>query len=224
MEYEDIIERFESLKNEDNIKGQERFGIKSNKGYGIRMPEIRKIAKEVGRNHEIAVKLWNQGYHESKILAFMVEEEDKFTEKQLDLWIKDFDSWDVVDQACINFLRRIDFAIEKIPEWAKSDEEFIKRTAFSLIAVLAVHEKKESDDYFRKYYTLIKEASCDNRNFVKKAVNWSIRQIGKRNRVLNKEMIDLSNEILQNDCKASNWIGRNAIKELESEKVQSKFQ
>ena len=223
MEYEEIIKKFESLRNEENIRGQERFGIKSSKSYGIRMPEIRKIAKEVGHNHNIAVQLWNQGYHESKILAFMVEEKDKFTEEQLDSWIKDFDSWDVVDQACINFLRHVDFAINKIPEWAESDEEFIKRTAFSLIAVLAVHEKEESDDYFRKYYPLIKDASCDNRNFVKKSVNWAIRQIGKRNLVLNREAIDLSNEILENNCKASRWIGKNALKELQSEKVQSKL-
>ncbi|OWT33864.1 DNA alkylation repair protein [Methanobrevibacter sp. 87.7] len=223
MEFEDIIHEFEFLSNEENIKGKKRFGINFNKSYGLRMLDIRKIAKKVGKNHEIAIKLWDYPYHESRILAPMVEEPDKLTNEQLDKWVSEFDSWDVVDQACINLFRNSDLAISKIPIWAENEKEYVKRTAFSLIAVLAVHNKKEDDEYFRKFYPLIIDASCDNRNFVKKAVNWAIRQIGKRNINLNKEAIELSYEILKKDCKASRWIAKNAINELESDKIQKKL-
>lgn len=223
MDFEDIVCEFEFIGDEKNIEGQKRFGININKSYGIRMPDIRKIAKKIGKNHELALQLWNHPYHESKILATMVEEPDKLSEEQLNKWVHDFDSWDIVDQACINLFRKSDLAISKISLWSESDEEYVKRTAFSLIAVLAVHKKKEGDDYFRKFYPLIINASCDNRNFVKKSVNWAIRQIGKRNINLNRELINLSYEILKKDCKAGNWISKNAINELESDKIQKRL-
>ena len=167
------------------------------------------------------MKLWNHGYHETYLLATLVEEPDKVDLLQLDEWVNAFYSWDLVDQACINLLRFIPEAIDNIFLWAESDKEFVKRTAFSLIAVLAVHNK---DSDFDKYFEIIREGSKDSRNFVKKSVNWALRQIGKSNRENNRKAIELSYEILEIDNKASKWVARGAIRELESEKVQSKFQ
>ena len=197
-----------------------KFGIRYVKSYGLRLPQIRKVAKQCGKNHDLALKLWNHGYHETYLMATLVEESEKVSSKQLNDWVNTFYSWDLVDQACINLLRFIPEARENIFIWCDSDEEFVKRTAFSLIAVLAVHEK-ESD--FEIYFDVIKEASKDNRNFVKKSVNWAIRQIGKIDLENNRKALDLAYEILEIDNKASKWVARGAIRELESEKVRSKF-
>ena len=153
-------------------------------------------------------------------MATLVEEPEKVNSTQLNEWVNTFYSWDLVDQACINMLRFITEAIENIFIWCESDREFVKRTAFSLIAVLAVHEK-QSD--FEIYFDILKEGSRDNRNFVKKSVNWAIRQIGKIDVENNRKALELSYEILEMDNKASKWVARGAIRELESEKVQSRF-
>ena len=220
MEFDQIIREFERLSDVDFAQNMKKFGIRYVKSYGLRLPQIRKIAKECGKSHDLALKLWNHGYHETYLLATLVEESEKVTSSQLDDWVNAFYSWDLVDQACINLLRFIPKARENIFIWCDSDEEFVKRTAFSLIAVLAVHEK-ESD--FEIYFDIIKEASKDNRNFVKKSVNWAIRQIGKIDLENNRKALALAYEILEMDSKASKWVARGAIRELESEKVQSKL-
>jgi len=220
MEFDQIIKEFERLSDVDFAENMKKFGIRYVKSYGLRLPQIRKVAKQCGKNHDLALKLWNHGYHETYLMATLVEESEKVSSKQLNDWVNTFYSWDLVDQACINLLRFIPEARENIFIWCDSDEEFVKRTAFSLIAVLAVHEK-ESD--FEIYFDVIKEASKDNRNFVKKSVNWAIRQIGKIDLENNRKALDLAYEILEIDNKASKWVARGAIRELESEKVRSKF-
>ena len=220
MEFDQIIREFERLSDVDFAQNMKKFGIRYVKSYGLRLPQIRKVAKKCGKNHDLALKLWNHGYHETYLMATLVEESEKVSSEQLNDWVNTFYSWDLVDQACINLLRFIPEARENIFIWCDSDEEFVKRTAFSLIAVLAVHEK-ESD--FEIYFDVIKEASKDNRNFVKKSVNWAIRQIGKIDLENNRKALDLAYEILEIDNKASNWVARGAIRELESEKVRSKF-
>lgn len=220
MEFDQIIREFERLSDVDFAENMKKFGIRYVKSYGLRLPQIRKVAKQCGKNHDLALKLWNHGYHETYLMATLVEESEKVSSKQLNDWVNTFYSWDLVDQACINLLRFIPEARENIFIWCDSDEEFVKRTAFSLIAVLAVHEK-ESD--FEIYFDIIEEASKDNRNFVKKSVNWAIRQIGKIDLENNRKALDLAYEILEIDNKASKWVARGAIRELESEKVRSKF-
>ena len=220
MDFDDIIHELEENSNEDFAENMKRFGIRYVKSYGLRLPQIRKIAKACGKNHELALQLWNHGYHETYLLATLVEDPEKVTSSQLDEWVNSFYSWDLVDQACINLLRFIPQARDNIFIWCNSDEEFIKRTAFSLIAVLAVHEK---DADFDKYFEILKEGSRDNRNFVKKSVNWAIRQIGKSSLENNRKAIGLANEILEMDDKSSKWVARNALKELESDRVQCKF-
>ena len=220
MEFDQIIQEFERLSDVDFAQNMKKFGIRYVKSYGLRLPQIRKVAKQCGKNHDLALKLWDHGYHETYLMATLVEESEKVSSKQLNDWVNMFYSWDLVDQACINLLRFIPEARENIFIWCDSDEEFVKRTAFSLIAVLAVHEK-ESD--FEIYFDIIEEASKDNRNFVKKSVNWAIRQIGKIDLENNRKALDLAYEILEIDNKASKWVARGAIRELESEKVRSKF-
>lgn len=220
MEFLQIIDEFESLSDTDYAQNMKKFGIQYVKSYGLRMPQIKQVARKCGKNHEMALKLWNHGYHETYILATLIEEPEKVTSEQLNEWINTFYSWDLVDQACINLLRFLPKAIDNIFIWCNSDKEFVKRTAFSLIAVLAVHEK---DLDFNEYFDIIKEGSKDNRNFVKKSVNWAIRQIGKIDEENNKKALSLAYEILEMDNAASKWVARGAIKELESENVQSKL-
>lgn len=220
MEFSQIIHEFESLSDAGHAENMKKFGIQYVKSYGLRLPQIRKVAKECGRNHELAQKLWNHGYHETYLLATLVEEPDSVSSTQLENWVNTFYSWDLVDQACINLLRFIPEAHDNIFIWCDSDMEFVKRTAFSLIAVLAVHEK---DSDFDIYFDILREGSKDNRNFVKKSVNWAIRQIGKTNKENNEKALRLSYELLEMDNKASKWVARGAIKELESERVQSKL-
>lgn len=223
MEFNEIINQLESLKNEENIKGMARFKIDPSKVYGVRIPELRKIAKKTGKNHKLALELWDYGFHETRLLATMIDEAELVNEEQLEKWVHDFNTWDITDQACLNLFDKVPLAREKIFQWCNSDFEFVKRCAFSLIAVLTVHDKEASDDYFRGFFQIIKEASIDERNFVKKAVNWALRFIGKRSKDLNIEAIEVSNELLNMDSKSAKWIARNALKELESSKVQSKF-
>ena len=220
MEFNQIIHELEELSDVEFAENMKKFGIRYVKSYGLRLPQIRKIAKSCGKNHELAVKLWNHGYHETYLLATLTQEPEKVTSNQLNEWVNAFYSWDLVDQACINLLRFIPQARDSIFIWCDADGEFVKRTAFSLIAVLAVHEK-QSD--FEIYFDILKEGSKDNRNFVKKSVNWAIRQIGKTNLENNRKALELSYELLEMENKSSRWVARGAIKELESEKVKSKF-
>ncbi|MCQ2972283.1 MAG: DNA alkylation repair protein [archaeon] len=205
------------------MKTQNRLKVGNVNKYGIRVPVIRKLAKDIGKNHELANQLWAHGFLESRLLAIFIEDYNLITEDQMDSWVNDFDSWDIVDQACINLFVNMPLAIAKIPVWVKAEEEFVKRTAFSLIAVIAVHDKKSEDSYFEEFFPILIEGADDNRNFVKKAVNWAIRSIGKKNKSLNKKAIELSYELLEMDSKSAKWIAKNAIKELESEKVQNKL-
>jgi len=216
MDSKTLIKKLQSLSNQENIVGMARFGISPDKAFGIRKPELRKIAKEIPKNHKLALELWKTGYLEARIIASLIDEPEKVTESQMDNWVKDFDSWDVCDQCCINLFDKTPFAYNKVFVWSSAKEEYVKRAAFALIAVLAVHDKKADDKKFIKFFPLIKKASTDNRNFVKKAVNWSLRQIGKRNINLNKEAIMLAKEILKIENKTAKWISADAIKELES--------
>lgn len=224
MQYKEVIKKLESLKNPKNVEGMARFGIRpKTKIYGIAIPELRKIAKILGKNHELALQLWDSKIHEARILAGYIEEPEKITKKQFEEWIKGFDSWDIVDQVCSSVLDKTKFAHKKIFELANRKEEFVKRTAFTLICCLAVHDKKMKDKEFIKFFPLIKKASIDERNFVKKAVNWALRQIGKRNESLNKQAIKIAKEIKKIDSKSAKWVANNAITELTSESMQNRL-
>lgn len=223
MDFEDIIEKLESLSNPEDVEGRARFGINSKMAYGVRMPELRCMARETGKNHEMAEKLWKYGYSETKIMASMIDDPQLVTEDQMDKWAVEFDSWDVCDQCCMNLFRKTPFAYKKISEWSKREEEFVKRAAFTLIATLAVHDKKADDEKFIDLFPLIIRESTDPRNYVKKAVNWALRQIGKRNLNLNNKAIVVAEEIRQINSKSAKWIAADALRELKSEQVQGRI-
>ena len=223
MYFEEIINELEDLSNPEDIEGMARFGINQMKRYGVRMPELRRIAKKNGKNHALAEKLWNAGYGETKILASLIDDPRQVTEDQMEKWALDFDSWDVCDQCCMNLFRKTPFAYKKIFEWSKNEHEFVKRAAFTLIAVLAVHDKQAPDYKFEQFFPLIIEESTDNRNYVKKSVNWALRHIGKKNIHLNKKAIEIAQEIHKINSKSAKWISSDALRELKSEKVQERL-
>ncbi|MCK5261262.1 MAG: DNA alkylation repair protein [Thermoplasmatales archaeon] len=220
MHYEEIISKLKSLSDPEAVKGMARYGINPKNNLGISIYKLRPIAKEIGKDHDLALKLWDSGIHDARLLACFIEDPAKVTGEQMDSWAKGFDSWDVCDQACTSLFDLTPLAWRKVVEWTEREEEFVKRGAFSLIAGLAVHEKKAGDKKFEQFFPLIKKHSIDERNYVKKAVNWALRNIGKRNLALNKQVIKLSEEILKIDSKSARWIASDAIRELKSEKIQ----
>jgi 3-methyladenine DNA glycosylase AlkD len=223
MKFEDIIRELESLSSPEDVEGRARFGINSQRAYGVRIPELRRITRRTGKNHELAEKLWKYGYSETRIMASMIEDPQLVTEDQMEKWALEFDSWDVCDQCCMNLFRKTPFAYKKISEWSKRDEEFVKRAAFTLIATLAVHDKKADDETFQQFFPIIIRESIDDRNFVKKAVNWALRQIGKRNLNLNNKAIAIARDIQKIDSKSAKWIATDALRELMSDKVQKRI-
>ena len=223
MEYKEIIQQLKSLSNPVAVAGMKRFGIQTKNTFGVSIPHLRKIAKQIGKDHPLAQRLWASGIHEARILASMVDDPKVMTEKQMEKWVKDFGSWDVCDQCCSNLFDKTSLAYRKAVQWSERDEEFVKRAGFVLMAVLAVHDKEMSDREFVKFLPIIKREATDGRNFVKKAVNWALRQIGKRNLNLNGMAIKTAKEIQKIDSKAAKWIASDALRELTSKKIQAKL-
>ena len=223
MNLKDIISFLKSQKNPRNLAGMARFGINTKFAFGIPIPVLRDLAKKIGKNHLLAHELWKTGYHDARILASYIEEPHLISEKQMDSWVKDFDSWDICDQCCGNLFDKTKFVNKKINEWTKSKREFVKRAGFVLIACLSVHDKLADDNKFIKFLPFIIKASTDDRNFVKKAVNWALRQIGTRNLSLNKEAITTAKQILLLDTKSAKWIANNALRELKNEVIQKRL-
>ncbi len=223
MKYEEVIKLLKSMENAKNREGMQRFGIRGGKMLGISVVNIRKMGKDIKKNHPLALKLWDSGIHEAMLLACFVAEADKVTEALMEKWAKDFESWDIVDQCCSNLFDKTPFVETKIDEWTKREEEFIKRAGFVLMCTKAVHDKKAEDSEFERYFTIIKREACDERNFVRKAVNWALRQIGKRNLVLNKKSIKVAKEMEKMDSKAARWIAKDALRELTNEKTQMRL-
>lgn len=211
------------MRNSENVEGMARFGITGKKVLGIQIYKLRDMAKSIGRNHELARQLWDSGVHEARMLAVFVEEVDKVTQRQMNKWADGFESWDDTDQACTSLFDKTPHAWRKVKEWSKKKDLFVKRAAFSIIAGLAVHDKKARDEDFIKLFPIIKKASTDDRNYVKKAVSWALRNIGKRNKKLNKESIKFAKELLNSNSKSAKWIGSDAFRELTSGKVQKRL-
>jgi len=223
MQLNQILKKLKSLSNPKAVAGMARFGINPEKTYGISIPVLRKMAKEIGKNHNLALKLWDSGIHEAKILASMIDEPEKVTKKQMDEWIKNFDSWDVCDQCCMNLFSKTPYSWEKAKKWTNRKKEFEKRAGFALIACLAWYEREAHDKKFEQFFPLIKKHASDNRNFVKKAVNWSLRQIGKKNMNLNKIAIKTAKDISKINSKSAKWIASDALRELTDKKVKKRF-
>lgn len=218
-----ILKKMKPLASPRNIKGMARFGINTERALGIPVPFLRNLAKKTGKNHKLAQDLWDSGLHEARILASMVDDFSLITEKQMEKWVRDFNSWDICDQVCMNLFDKTPFAVKKAKDWTKSSREFVKRAGFAMMASLAVHDKKMENRQFEQFFCLIEKESGDDRNFVKKAVNWALRQIGKRNKKLNKEAIKIARRIQKQNSKSAKWIANNALAELQSEAIQRRF-
>ena len=214
MTSQEIIADLKSQANPKNVEGMARFGINSTNTLGISIPYLRKFGRKIGKNHQLALELWESGIHEARILASFIESSETLTEEQMEKWVADFDSWDVCDQVC-DLFGRSKLTLEKIIKWSKSDREFIKRAAFAMMCELTVHDKAAPDELFISFLPIIIRESTDERNFVKKAVNWALRNIGKRNALLNGKALAMAYEIQKIDSKSARWIAADAIRELE---------
>ena len=196
-----------------------RFGIQSSNSFGVSVPKLRTLAREVGHDHPLALKLWETGLHDARLLATMIDDPRQVTVDQMDKWVRGFDSWDVVDGSCGNLFDKTPFAVAKAKEWSQREEEFVKRAGFVLMAELAVHDKKAKDQVFLEFLPLMVSGASDERNFVKKAVNWSLRQIGKRNLKLNRAAISTALRIQKMESGAAKWVASDALRELKSQQV-----
>ena len=221
MIYREIIKKLKSSANPKNVAGMARFDIRPKTTVlGVPIPVVRKIAKEAGRSHILAQQLWRSGIHEAKILASMVEESGKVSGAQMDKWTAGFDSWDICDQVCLNLFFDHPLTFKKCAVWSGKKSEFVRRAGFALMATTAFKNKRAKDNDFIKFFPLIKKYATDERNYARKAVNWALRHIGKRNLKLNKKAIALAREISKIDSKSAKWIAADALRELQSEAVQ----
>lgn len=211
----DVLHMLQSHAHPDNVEGMARFGMTPDARMGVSVPDMRRIAKTVGRDHALALALWETGIPEARILASMVDDPAQLTDSQMEAWVADFNSWDVCDQVCMNLFDKSPLAWQKVGEWARRDEEFVRRAAFALIACLAWHDKAAPDEAFIRLFPVIKAGATDGRNFVKKAVSWALRQVGKRNANLRRAALDTAREIGQMDAKPARWIAADVIRELE---------
>lgn len=218
-----IIDELKSLSSAKAKLAQEYFGIKGVQSFGLTVPQMRAVAKKIGKNHMLALPLWKTGIHEARHVAAMIADQKQVTEKLMEQWIADFNSWDIVDGCCSSLFWKSPVAYEKAVEWTKRKKEYEKRTGFSLMAYLAVHDKKAEDKKFEFFFTFIIKKSSDERNFVKKAVNWALRQIGKRNERLCKKAIKAAKEIYAKGDASSRWIATDALRELEKYQKEGKI-
>ena len=209
-----ILAELHRLADPKNVAGMARFGITGQKLLGLSAGQLRAIAKQTGRDHALAGELWSSGILEARILAAFVAEPAKVTRRQANAWAKDFECWADCDGLCIHLFRKTPFAHELADIWSRRREELIKRAGFTMMATLAVHDKAAGDDVFRAWLSRVQEESTDERHNVKKGVNWALRQIGKRNRVLNREAIRLAKLIRRQDSRAARWIAADALREL----------
>lgn len=218
-----VIKKIRAESDSRALAGMGRFGISTENAVGVPIPKLRAIASQVGRNHTMAISLWKLKMHEAKLLATMVDDPGLVTERQMDSWVKDFNSWDLCDQCCGNLFDKTKFSYKKALEWSKRKEEYVKRAGFTLMAALSVHDKRMPDKDFIKLLPIIERESTDERNFVKKAVNWSLRQIGKRNRRLNMQAIGCAERISKKDSRSARWIAADALRELKGNAVQRRL-
>jgi len=219
----DVLDKLQSKAQPEQLKGMAKYGMTVEQRLGVSVPDMRKLAKEIGKDHKLALDLWRTGIAEARIVAAMVGDPDKLTEEQMDDWVKGINSWDVCDQVCMNLFEKNHLAWKKIVDWSEREEEFVKRAAFSLIACLAWHDKKASDEKFIELFPVIIRGATDEHNFVKKAVNWALRNIGKRNLNLNEAAINTAKEIKRLDSKAARWVASDTLRELESDAIQSRL-
>ncbi|MFN2158796.1 MAG: DNA alkylation repair protein [Anaerolineales bacterium] len=219
----EVMEMLQSAADAENLDGMARYGMSTEKRLGVKVPQIRQIAREVGRDHQLALDLWDTGIAEARIVASMVADPELVTEDQMDKWITDFNSWDVCDQVCMNLFEKTPLSWGRIRAWHSREPEFERRAAYALVACLAWHDKNAPDGKFIELIPLIEEAAVDERNFVKKAVSWALRNIGKRSSGLNRVALATARGLIKSDDKTSRWIGKDTIRDITSPAAQRRL-
>jgi 3-methyladenine DNA glycosylase AlkD len=200
--------------------GMSHYGINTDMAFGVSIPVLREMAKQHKKDHALALELWASGYHEARILASMIDDPKLCTEEQMEEWVIEFDSWDLCDQTCFGLFARSAYGWKKALEWPQRGEEFVRRSGFALMAAFALQKTKITDEELLSLLPLIEKHSTDERNFVRKAVNWALRQIGKRNHHLNSSAIVLAEKLMNSENKTARWIGKDAFKELTGDGVK----
>ncbi len=220
MTYSEIIECLYDLKDAEKVIFKEKkFGIKSKNSLGIYHKELKMIAKDIGQDNELALQLFDSGIYEGRLLCSKMFKPKDVTEQLMEKWVKTFENWEICDSFCMGVFAKSEFALAKILDWTKRKPEFEKRAGFAIIASYCMADKKSDNELFEQFFPIIKREANDERLYVKKAINWALRNIGKRNIDLNRKAIETANEILKFDSKSAQWIAKDAIRKLEGEKV-----
>jgi 3-methyladenine DNA glycosylase AlkD len=206
-----------------NVTGMARFGIRAKKVYGVSKPMLDKVAREIGKNHELGLRLWETGIYDARLLGMLICEPERVNNRQMEAWVKAFDNWGVCDGTCCHLFAAAQPAWDKAVHWTRREHEFQKRAGFALAAYLAVHDKTAPDEKFVQYLKIIEREAWDERNFVRKAVNWALRNIGKRNQRLNRQALACAERIKQAGTRAGRWIAADALRELKSQAVQARL-
>lgn len=227
MSVASIVEVLEMLKakaDPSQLEGMKSYGMAVEKRLGVPVPDMRRIAKHLGKDHNLAQGLWQTGIAEAMIMASMVDEPDKVTGQQMESWVKDINSWDVCDQVCMNLFDKAPLAWRKVFDWSGRKEEFVKRAAYALLACLAWHDKEAPDDAFVRMLTVIKAGANDDRNYVKKAVSWALRNIGKRNANLHANALKTANELKAMNNETARWIANDVIRDLSGDTAKRRIE
>ncbi len=218
-----VLRQLKSHGSHRNVEGMAHFGITAKKAYGVAAPALHRLARKYRRNHELALKLWSTGIHDARILAALIDDPKKVTRAQMERWVNQFDNWAVCDTACGKLFDKTPWAYQTAVRWSKQKKEFVKRAGYAMMAWIAVHDKDASDDRIMRFFPHIRRGAADGRNFVKKAVNWAMRQIGKRNLRLNKAAIREARKIYATGVLSARWIASDALRELNSKIVKKKL-
>ena len=214
MEVEEVLNLLRKKASPRNVRGMARFGMSAQGRLGVSVPEMRRIARLAGKDHRLALALWKTEIAEARIVASMVAEPDKVTARQMETWVVGIDSWDICDQVCGNLWDKTPLAWGKLRAWSRREEEFVRRAGFALIAYLAWHDKQAADARFVAVLALIRRGAVDERNFVKKAVSWALRNIGKRNPALRREALSLATSLRNSEDRPARWVGADALRDL----------
>ena len=220
---ESVVRQLASVGNADWIAGMRQFGIVSEKVLGISVPELRRTARRLGRNHELADQLWRSGVFEARLIAAMIDDPNRVTISQMERWARDFDSWAIVDGCCQDLFVRTSYAWNKAFEWSARSKEYVKRAGFALVAKLAVHDRTAADTEFNRFLQVIEREAHDERPYVRKAVNWALREIGKRNETLRNRAIATAARVHRQGTSAARWIASDALRELRSDEVRRRL-
>jgi len=224
MDANEVLRWLERRGSRRNILGMARYGIRSEKAFGVSMATMNPLASRLGKDHALALSLWETGWHEARILAALIDEPSQVTKRQMNEWVRDFDNWAVCDGVCFHLFDRTPFAWDKASLWAVSPREFVKRAGFALMASLSAHDRFAPNERFLSLLPLIEEGASDERNFVKKAVNWALRQIGKRNLALHPAAVSAAKRLASSKDASRRWVGKDALRELTSPAVRRRLE